>query len=238
MGVFRTIENFVFGMDCLGCGKSSESLDPWLCPDCGRRLQSESLGMSFPAPDVFCLYPMDSLTRRLIHSLKYKSIPGMARFLVRHSSAMPGGVIHQTVEAFPKPFFFVPVPLHRARYRERGYNQAEMIARALAELYGGRVCRWLRRRTFRVSQTKLSREQREMNVAGAFEGALPARLPSRGTVFVVDDVFTTGATSFSCLAALGKDFPLPVKVFTLLYDQPVTASADFAADKQAFYGAY
>ena len=112
-----------------------------------------------------------------------------------------------------------------------------MIARALAELYGGRVCRWLRRRTFRVSQTKLSRSQREWNVAGAFERALPARLPPRGTVFVVDDVFTTGATTFSCLSALGRNFPLPVKVFTLLYDQPVTAAADYAADMQEFYGA-
>ena len=236
MDVLRTIENFVFGMDCLGCGRSSEALDPWLCPDCVKRLKSESLGMSFPAPDVFCLFPMDSLTRRLIHSLKYKSIPGMARFLVRHSSAMPGGVIHQTVDLLPRPFFFVPVPLHRARYRERGYNQAEMIARALAELYGGRVCRWLRRRTFRVSQTKLSRAQREINVAGAFESVLPTKLPLRGTVFVVDDVFTTGATTSSCLSALGRNFPLPTKVLTLLYDQPVSAAADFAADVQAFYG--
>lgn len=236
MDVLRTIENFVFGMDCLGCGRSSEALDPWLCPDCVKRLKSESLGMSFPAPDVFCLFPMDPLTRRLIHSLKYKSIPGMARFLVRHSSAMPGGVIHQTVDLLPRPFFFVPVPLHRARYRERGYNQAEMIARALAELYGGRVCRWLRRRTFRVSQTKLSRAQREINVAGAFESVLPTKLPLRGTVFVVDDVFTTGATTSSCLSALGRNFPLPTKVLTLLYDQPVSAAADFAADVQAFYG--
>ena len=236
MDVLRTIENFVFGMDCLGCGRSSEALDPWLCPDCVKRLKSESLGMSFPAPDVFCLFPMDPLTRRLIHSLKYKSIPGMARFLVRHSSAMPGGVIHQTVDLLPRPFFFVPVPLHRARYRERGYNQAEMIARALAELYGGRVCRWLRRRTFRVSQTKLSRAQREINVAGAFESVLPTKLPLRGTVFVVDDVFTTGATTSSCLSARGRNFPLPTKVLTLLYDQPVSAAADFAADVQAFYG--
>ena len=236
MDVLRTIENFVFGMDCLGCGRSSEALDPWLCPDCVKRLKSESLGMSFPAPDVFCLFPMDPLTRRLIHSLKYKSIPGMARFLVRHSSAMPGGVIHQTVDLLPRPFFFVPVPLHRARYRERGYNQAEMIARALAELYGGRVCRWLRRRTFRVSQTKLSRAQREINVAGAFESVLPTKLPLRGTVFVVDDVFTTGATTSSCLSALGRNFSLPTKVLTLLYDQPVSAAADFAADVQAFYG--
>ena len=52
MGVLRTIENFVFGMDCLGCGRSSEALDPWLCPDCVRRLKHESSGMSFPAPGI------------------------------------------------------------------------------------------------------------------------------------------------------------------------------------------
>lgn len=237
MDVFKVVENFVFGMDCLGCGRSSEVLDPWLCPDCVRQLRNESMGMSFPAPDVFCLYRMRPLTRRLIHSLKYKSIPGMASYLVRHSSATPGGEIAQAVDVFPKPFFFVPVPLHRARYRERGYNQAEMIAAALATLYRGRVCRWIRRKTFRVSQTKLSRSERERNVAGAFESALPAHLPARGTVFIVDDVFTTGATTTACLCALGKEFPLPTKVCTLLYDEPVSAAADYAADKQEFYGA-
>lgn len=237
MDVFKVVENFVFGMDCLGCGRSSEVLDPWLCPDCVKQLKNESKGMSFPAPDVFCLYTMRPLTRRLIHSLKYKSIPGMASYLVRHSSAMPGGEIAQAVDGLPRPFFFVPVPLHRARYRERGYNQAEMIAAALATLYRGRVCRWLRRKTFRVSQTKLSRTERELNVAGAFESALPAKLPPRGTVFIVDDVFTTGATTTSCLFALGRDFPLPTKVCTLLYDEPVSAAADYAADKREFYGA-
>lgn len=236
MGIVRTLENFVFGMECLGCGKNSEVLDPWLCPDCVRLLGQEAKGSSFPGPDVFCLFLMRPLTRRLIHSLKYKAVPGMASYLVRHSSAMPGGEVALALDALPKPFFFVPVPLHRARMRERGYNQAEKIAAALAALYNGRVCRWLTRKTFRVSQTKLSRSEREWNVAGAFESALPSRLPPRGTVIVVDDVFTTGSTTTSCLSAFGRDFPLPTKVCTLLYDQPVTAAADFAADVREFYG--
>lgn len=39
MDIVKSIENFVFGMDCLGCGRSSEILDPWLCPDCVRELK-------------------------------------------------------------------------------------------------------------------------------------------------------------------------------------------------------
>ena len=132
----------------------------------------------------------------------------------------------------PKPLLFVPVPLHRARFRERGYNQAEMIASALAVVTGGKVCKWLRRRSFVVSQTKLSKEERERNVAFAFEAVLPKKLPERGTVVVVDDVFTTGATTSACLDAFGRDFPLPLKVCTLLYDEPASVVADYAADCQ------
>jgi predicted amidophosphoribosyltransferase len=129
-----------------------------------------------------------------------------------------------------RPFYFVPVPLHPSRFRERGYNQAERIAMALAFRLGGRVCRWLSRSSFRVSQTKLSRGEREWNVAGAFMSRLPPRLPATGTVFVVDDVYTTGATTASCVAAFGRSFPLDVKVCTLLYDEPASAVMDFAAD--------
>ena len=222
----------VFGMECLGCGKVSESLDPWLCPSCRRALERLSKEGCRPSEDVVCLFPMDSLTRRLIHLLKYRSIPGMATYLVKHSGTLQG---REAFSDFARPLFFVPVPLHRARFRERGYNQAEMFARALAVQAGGQVCRWLRRRTFRVSQTKLSRGERERNVVGAFEPRLPSKLPARGTVVVVDDVYTTGATTGACIDALGMDFPLDIKVCTLLYDRPFSAKMDLVADRQAFW---
>ena len=154
----------------------------------------------------------------------------MASYLVRRSSAVRDGGVAQSLAMLAKPFFFVPVPLHSSRFRERGYNQAQRIAAALAACTGGRVCRWLARKNFRVSQTKLSREEREWNVAGAFETRLPRVLPGRGTVFVVDDVYTTGATTSSCISAFGRDFPLDTKVCTLLYDEPATATMDFVAD--------
>ena len=232
--MFENWSSVVFGMECLGCGLVSEKLDPWLCPDCQRMLRNLSKETKCPSEEVVCLYPMENLTRRLIHLLKYRAIPGMATYLVERSHIMEGG----RGDLFPdyaRPLYFVPVPLHRARFRERGYNQAEMTARALASLAGGQVCRWLKRKTFRVSQTKLTRQGREQNVAGAFVAAFPKKLPSRGTVIIVDDVFTTGATTGACIDAFGNDFPLDVKVCTLLYDRPYSAAMDYVADRRAFY---
>ena len=234
-GVYmRWIENvgrFVFGVECLGCGKPSKNLDPWLCPECVGELERESTVDLSPGPDVCSLFPMRPLTRKLVHALKYKGVSGMATYLVKHSSSVRYGVVREDLSMLPKPLYFVPVPLHRARFRERGYNQAEKIAAALAVIFGGKVCRWLKRRTFVVSQTKLSKEQRERNVAYAFECTLK-EAPVSGTVVVVDDVFTTGATTSACIAAFGHNFPLPLKVCTLLYDEPASAAADFAADNQ------
>ena len=237
MDVFRTVSNFIFGMECLGCGTSSERLDPWLCPSCAAELVREACSPAFPNEDAFCLFPMRPLTRRLVHALKYRNIPGLASYLIRHSSAVKGGVVAQDLSMLAQPLYFVPVPLHRARYRERGYNQADLLASALAVATGGKVCRMLRRKTFVVSQTKLSKEERQMNVAGAFDVVVRQNLPARGSVVVVDDVFTTGATTSACLAAFGADFPLPLKVCTLLYDEPSTAAADFAADCRADWDA-
>lgn len=229
MGFLNRVSGFIFGMECLGCGTASERLDPWLCQRCVEQLGRVALGARFPGPDAYSLFPMNPLTRRLVHALKYKSIPGMASYMVKRSSAVKGE-IGEALGCLPKPFYFVPVPLHRARRRERGYNQAEKIAAALSTVFRGRVCHWLRRKTFVVSQTKLSKEEREWNVAGAFEANLPKKLPGRGTVIVVDDVYTTGATTTACLGAFGKDFPLTLKVCTLLFDEPASAVADFAAD--------
>ena len=167
MEIIRRCSSFLFGMECLGCGSVSERLDPWLCPACREELSRQSLDYSFPGPDAMCLFPMRPLTRRLVHALKYGGLSGMASYLVKRSSAVGSGGVAQSLALLAKPFYFVPVPLHSSRYRERGYNQAQRIAAALSSCTGGRVCNWLARRNFRVSQTKLSREERRWNVAGA-----------------------------------------------------------------------
>jgi ComF family protein len=96
----------------------------------------------------------------------------------------------------------VPVPLHRARLRERGYNQSEQIARGVAAVTGFPVCnRLLRRIHYTESQTTLRVEDRRRNVAGAFS-LLQSAPVQGGTFLIVDDVITTGSTICECSRVL------------------------------------
>jgi ComF family protein len=159
--------------------------------------------------------------RGLIHLLKYERVtPGcrpLGRMLAAaisellpqvHSSAVgaasfplqrDGGLGHS------KPLL-VPVPLHRNRRRSRGFNQAELIARAAMkrlprelELATGVLIR--QRET--ISQVGLSREERIVNVRGAFRVADAACVRGRN-VILVDDVMTTGTTLSECARVLKK----------------------------------
>ena len=102
------------------------------------------------------------------------------------------------------PTCLVPVPLHPARYRQRGYNQATLIARAVARTLGIPVQTRLVRRTRNTqAQFDLPPGQRQRNVRGAFS---VTSLPAVETVAIIDDVMTTGATMEAmaiCLRAAG-----------------------------------
>jgi len=102
-------------------------------------------------------------------------------------------------------WLLVPVPLHPRRRRERGYNQATEIARALSRLCGLPVCDALVRRRYTPAQARLVRAERLANLAEsiALRAAPAARVTIAGArVLLVDDVFTTGATADACARVL------------------------------------
>jgi ComF family protein len=99
----------------------------------------------------------------------------------------------------------VPVPLHTARKFDRGYNQTERIATVLAEHVAG--CRaefLLRKQHETISQTRLGRQERRKNVAGAFIVAAGMSVDPNTRYVVIDDVLTTGATLHACALTLRK----------------------------------
>jgi ComF family protein len=96
----------------------------------------------------------------------------------------------------------VPVPMHRAKIRRRGYNQAELLARALARRLGVRCETSLLTKTRDLAaQSKLPRAARSANVRGAF---LASPRAASARILLVDDVCTTGATIRACATELAR----------------------------------
>jgi ComF family protein len=142
--------------------------------------------------------------REVIHHLKYSD---------RVSLAYPLGML--LCECLEREEFqghvVFPVPLHRKREFRRGFNQATLIAETLTTLNRKIDTATLRRRKNTPSQTGLSRSQRTLNLAGAFE--VRGRVPE--CVIVVDDVYTTGSTLHEIAKTLKRAGAKRVEVLTV-----------------------
>jgi ComF family protein len=138
--------------------------------------------------------PFGGPARALVHALKYSGRRGAAGILVSAAADEARAAARASVDAL------VPVPLHPSRQRERGFNQAEVLARGLAAFLDVPVAAGCLARTRATrTQTGLERGQRAVNVRGAFAAAPP---PGVARVLLVDDVVTTGATLSEAAAAL------------------------------------
>ncbi|MGB6385588.1 MAG: ComF family protein [Terriglobales bacterium] len=145
----------------------------------------------------------DGQLRDLIHLLKFQQ--------VRPSSAVLGRMLAKTIAnlepAMPVgTIAVVPVPLHKRKQAQRGFNQAEVIAQgALKELSRPKrfeLCTGvLLRRRETGSQIGLTRHQRRANMRGAFAVGDPTRILKRD-VLLIDDVYTTGTTASECARVL------------------------------------
>lgn len=181
---------------CSVCGEALEftiaEVSP-LCGICRRALPRFDFAISFAS--------YDGALRRLVHLLKYEQLRPAARVL----GAKLAHVISRADFAKDRAVLVTPVPLHRSKRRQRGFNQAELIARgALRHLDASRFVLHtgnLRRTQATVSQTGLTSHQRRENVRGAFALRSPEQVRGRSVV-LIDDVYTTGTTLNECARML------------------------------------
>jgi ComF family protein len=147
--------------------------------------------------------------RASIHALKYDGerrlvAPLAALMAERWRRAGVGGDL------------FVPVPVHAARRRERGFDQAELLARGVSQRLGRPMRYALQRASRTMAQHQLGRRARQSNVGGAFVVAPRHADDVRGRwIVLIDDVMTTGATLAGCARALYEAGAFAVSALTL-----------------------
>src|SRR5277367_1304886 len=193
----------VAGARCSVCGErldgpyrlSSENGDA-LCGLC-RRLEP-------PFAKAAAYGSYEGGLRELIHLLKYDQVRPAANVLGR----MLAEAVSDLQPLFSdRPVLFVPVPLHARKFRQRSFNQAELIARSALKFLSGMRLQLspavLERKRETRSQIGLSRHQRRENMRGAFAAAGRTEINGR-EVLLVDDVFTTGTTVSECARVLRR----------------------------------
>jgi ComF family protein len=212
---------------CLGCWQALTFLGEPCCRRCGLPFDyagEGECGRCLAEPPPFdrlrAAVAYGEVSRQVVLRLKYGGRPGLAEtlahFMLRHLDSGAG-------RSAP---LLVPVPLHRWRMWKRGYNQAALIAVALARRGNVRAELDLLRRTRATPPLRgLGRSERALAVRGAFEVAPGARSRLAGRpVILVDDVYTSGATAAACSKALKRAGASSVEM--LCWARVVRAGAD------------
>jgi ComF family protein len=210
--MFNLLE-IIFPTRCVSCGKGGNLL----CLDCeGKLAPLENLrciicdrpavgGITHPicrsrwSPERFlAAFPYQGPSRRLVQALKYKRLRAVAKIMAK----LLAGEMREIGVDFGPQAQAVPIPLSFWRQGARGFNQAELLARALAEeLKLGFRPKILRKIKDTSSQVSLSRPERQENVRGVF--SVSKELHGED-ILLVDDVVTTGATAREAARTLKK----------------------------------
>lgn len=203
---FRHLLDFAYPEICVACEKQVSDTDSAICFECQWSLprntnlliHNESQENKFwgkvktSGIYSFLTFSKGGKVQNILHAMKYKNRPDLAVFMGKLC-----GKGLKDRQLFTGADYLIPVPLHRSRQRERGYNQAGQIAAGMGEILGIPVCNdLLLRDKSTKTQTKTGgRLSRFKNLQGVFSTAAGAsEVLKNKAVILVDDVLTTGAT--------------------------------------------
>jgi ComF family protein len=195
-------QEFVFKSPCPLCGRHADS---FFCKDCDQKL-AECRRPKFKAeasdlPPLYCWGRYEGVLKQSLAKLKYDR---------QHRVAVPLGnrlaELWQPLQQSQSNRFWIgiPIPLHSERQRQRGYNQADLIAQSLCKTVGMPLrSQGLIRSRSTTAQHGLSRSARHQNLQSAFgPGPDLLSLPPEASVILIDDIFTTGATLRAAVSTL------------------------------------
>lgn len=204
---------------CRSCRSDIRTLTSPLCTVCGASFATPGgidhvCGACLATPPRFtaarAAVLFDGVARELVHRFKYDGKVHLVRplTLLALEALTP-------FAAASAAHCLMPVPLHRRRLRERGFNQAILLGRPLAKSWQiPLVVDNLKRIRWTEPQINLSAAERETNVRGAFAVADPAAICGK-KILLMDDVYTTGSTVTECSRVLRQAGAVGVYVITV-----------------------
>lgn len=213
--IYQSLTEIAFPPTCVCCGTSTNSEERFICSLCRKdRFESAADAPAGILPDnirfvdTMWYFDKGGYLQGLLHQLKYHYLRGVGvelgyllgkDFLHRHSQ-------DELDEMDLLNPVIVPIPLHPSKKRKRGYNQARALAEGVSKSTGWEVIpeEFVERIKKTKTQTGLNLKQRSDNLKSAFKITDPQFLKNRLTI-IVDDVFTTGATTFELARALHKE---------------------------------
>jgi ComF family protein len=194
---------FVIQAQCTLCDRPSSQV---FCQDCTRRLQAcrypASVIQISKLPPLYSWGHYEGALKQSLARLKYSSCPLVAEPLGQWLAQL-----WLDVGALEGSLVAVPIPLHGDRQQQRGYNQAELIARSFCEVTGMPLqANGLTRTQSTTAQHGLSRQARYQNLRNVFQVGVALKKHSKQkNIVLVDDIFTTGATLKSAADILQQE---------------------------------
>ena len=207
--------NLVYPPTCGICGKLNSD---FLCKKCEKILETEAIyGVDKTLDKYFnehlYIFLYQGIIRRIILKYKFQEeaylYKTFVNFLLKNENFF---------EKIKKYDTIVPVPISRKRFKERGYNQSELIAKEIAcssKLELETECLFKTKNI--IEQSKLNKEERLKNIQGVYDLVNKGKLYKK-KILLVDDIYTTGSTVNECARVLRKARPSKIGVFTLAKD--------------------
>ena len=209
MNQITAIFDFILPRICPACSKTLHSKEQVICATCfkeikrtsadliesefKRKFAEEKIIADFIAPFVF---ENEKALQQLIHQLKYNNRFRLGIYLGKKLAKLTKAKVMEW-----EADCIVPIPLHPAKKAERGYNQADFIAKGIAkELSVAMLKNGIKRNINTPTQTKLNLEERRENMENAFEVNTKKVVGKK--IILLDDVITTGSTMRSCAIEL------------------------------------
>ncbi len=199
---------------CANCWQDVQFLEPPWCDICGTPDVTGLCDECATSPPRYgklrSIAFYHTTLQQTIHLFKFEKKKVLAQYIIQLINA------HIPVDCEMAEYGFVlPIPIHKKRLRERGFNQATLLANGIATVEDIPVLTdTLVRKRHTVAQSSLDREARQQNIVGAFEVRNPDIISGK-RLLVIDDVFTTGATIREAVSELWTADPAEIDVLTL-----------------------